>query len=163
MPVAYADTEIAALLAEEKPLPADWRRRLRLRQKRGHKEAELTVLGATGTRFILILRQADENPLDFSAILAVEPPAGGRRFRVRRYNGKSHEHSNPFGGEGFYDFHVHRASERCQTEAGLREDAEAEPDRRYSNLGDALRCLMGDCAFLGADDAQDSGQTKLFG
>ena len=46
------------------------------------------------------------NPLDFSVILAWLPPQSSTTFRLCRYNGKSHEHTNALEGNRFYDFHV---------------------------------------------------------
>lgn len=67
----YSDREIAELLHEHKPLPSDWRDRIRLRPKRGHEEQQLQLTGDQGSEFHLILRQNTINPLDFSIILAV--------------------------------------------------------------------------------------------
>lgn len=94
MAVRLTDAEIAELLAEAKPLPADYRRLLETRTKRGHKERELSVQGENGHVFRLILRQSEVNPLDFSAILAYQVPRSNQIFRLRRYNGRSHRHTN---------------------------------------------------------------------
>ena len=95
MSVLYTDVKIQAMLVEPKPLPDDFQRRLVLKPKSGHyKERELDLDGESGTRFRLILRQANVNPLDFSVILAVLVEKSSRVFRLRRYNGKSHEHTN---------------------------------------------------------------------
>ena len=67
-------------------------------------------------------------------------------FRLCRYNGKSHEHSNSLESQKFYDFHVHRATARYQ-QAGSREDSFAEPTDRYNDLDGAVRCLIQDCGF----------------
>lgn len=157
MPVRYSDSEIAAMIQELKPLPADYRSRATLRDKRGHKERELDIEGAEGNNYRLILRQSNFNPLDFSVILAVSPPDSNVLFRLRRYNGRSHEHTNQIEDVTFYDFHVHEASERYQ-ELGAREDSYAESTDRYSDLHSALRCLLDDCGFI----APGGGQTSLF-
>lgn len=134
----YSDNEITALVQERKPLPVDWRTRIRLRPKRGHKERDLELTGDAGSEFRLILRQNEINPLDFSAILAVRVPQSNQLFRLRRYNGKSPEHTNHIEGDTFYDFHIHMATERYQ-EIGTREDAYAEATDRYGDYHGALR------------------------
>lgn len=84
--------------------------------------------------------------MDFSVILAVRVPQSNQVFRLRRYNGKSHEHTNHIEGQSFYDFHIHLATERYQ-EIGAREDTYAEPTDRYETFQDALRCLLADASF----------------
>lgn len=143
MAVTYLDKEIVDLVKEHKSLPADWRKRVVLKPKRGHSQQQLDIMGDAGSEFRLILRQSRRNPLDFSIILAVRVPGSNQLFRLRRYNGKSHEHLNSIEDVKFYDFHIHLATERYQ-EIGMREDAYAEPTDRYSNFQGALRCLIKD-------------------
>jgi hypothetical protein len=112
MAAKYSDAEIQALLAEKKPLPEDFRSKIRLREKRGHKEQELDIEGVNGNQFRLILRQSSFNGLDFSVILAYCPTGSNQVFRLRRYNGKSHEHTNIIESEKFFDYHIHTATER---------------------------------------------------
>jgi len=52
--------------------------------------------------------------LDFSIILAYCPEASNQLFRLRRYNGKSHEHTNTIEADKFYNYHIHTATERYQ-------------------------------------------------
>ena len=153
----YSDAEIAVLLRERKPLPTDWRSRMRLRPKRGHSERDIDVTGDGENEFRLILRQNTINRLDFSIILAVAVPKSNQLFRLRRYNGKSHEHTNHIEGDTFYDFHIHEATERYQ-EMGTREDAYAEPTDRYGDFHEALRCLIKDANL----DIPPAAQASLF-
>ena len=155
MAVAYLDQEIESLVQEHKPAPADWRNRTLLRPKRGHNEQHLDLTGDAGSEFRLILRQSKINPLDFSVILGVRVPRSNRIFRLRRYNGKSHEHTNHIEDETFYDFHIHVATERYQ-EIGTREDAYAEPTDRYGDFRSALRCLIADANLDVPQDSQRS-------
>ena len=143
MAVTYLDQEIESLIQERKPAPSDWRNRIRLKPKRGHDEQHLDLASDTGGEFRLILRQNKINPLDFSIILAVRVPGSNQIFRLRRYNGKSHEHTNHIEDVTFYDFHIHVATERYQ-DIGTREDAYAEPTDRYGDFHGALRCLIDD-------------------
>ena len=78
-------------------------------------------------------------------------------LRLRRYNGKSHEHTNKIESETFYDFHIHSATERYQ-DLGMREDSFALPTDRYSNIEEAVDYLFEDCNFK----APEGQQGKLF-
>ena len=146
MAVNISDAEIAALIAEAKPLPDDYQKRVKTNPKRGHRERELDIQGGNGSSFRLILRQSLFNPLDFSVILAWLHPQSATPFRLCRYNGKSHEHTNKLESQTFYDFHVHRSTARYQN-SGLREDSFAEPTNRYQDFGGALLCMIQECGF----------------
>jgi hypothetical protein len=146
MAAKYSENEIMTLIRERKHLTEDFPTRLQLRDKRGHKERELGVQGADGNHFRLILRQSDFNPLDFSLILAVQSKDTNLLFRLRRYNGKSHQHTNHIEKNTFYDFHIHMATVRYQ-DFGTREDAYAEPTDRFSDFHSALNCMLEDCGF----------------
>ncbi len=147
MPADFSDADIARLISEPKQLLSDWRTRLNLRPKRGHKEQQLDLTGELGSDFRIILRQSNINPLDFSAILAVRIPQSNRFFRLRRYNGKSHEHTNQIEGDTFYDFHIHTATQRYQ-DIGEREDTYAQTTDRYSNLTEAIGCMQHDVSLI---------------
>src|SRR6266850_7056893 len=116
MPLQLTDNEISALLSEEKQLAPDYKSRIKTKPKRGHNERELDLIGEAGHEFRLILRQSQFNHLDFSVILAYLPTGTNQLFRLRRYNGFSHEHSNILEAEKFYKFHIHTATERYQKE-----------------------------------------------
>ena len=153
MPVTYTDNEISALVQERKPLPANWRDRTRMKPKRGHDEQHLDLTGEAGTGFRLMFRQSQINRLDFSVILAVLAPQSTQVFRLRRYNGRSHEHTNPIENESFYDFHIHLATERYQA-IGAQEDVYARPTDRYGDFHGALDCLFADANFSVPPKAQ---------
>lgn len=158
MPVQLTDSDISRLVAEPKPLRADYQARIATKPKRGHSERELDVTGANGSQFRLILRQSLFNAFDFSVILAYCAPSTNQIFRLRLYNGRSHEHTNPLEGETFYSFHIHLATERYQ-ELGLREDTYAQQSARFAAFHDAVRCMFSDCAF----EVPVSAQGNLFG
>ena len=147
MPATYSDGEIAALIEEPKHLPRNWRELLQHRFKRGHEESDLHLTGESGNEFRIILRRSTINTLDFSLILAVLDTVSGDLFRLRRYDGKSHEHTNRIEDEAFYDFHIHTATERYQA-TGDREDAYAEATNRYDDFDSALGCLLSDGGFV---------------
>lgn len=153
MATKFSDSEIEVLLQERKLLPGDYKKRIQLREKRGHKERTLEINGEGGNMFRLILRQSSINVLDFSIILAVYPTATTKQFRLKRYNGKSHEHTNHIEEEKFYAFHVHTATERYQ-ELGSDEDAFAVASKEYSDFHGALKCMVKDCGFVVPEDKQ---------
>ena len=74
---------------------------------------------------------------------------------MRRYNGRSHQHTNRIEGNTFYDFHIHIATERYQA-AGYEEDHYAETTNRFADLGGAIRCMIQDCAFELPPGTQES-------
>ncbi len=147
MAIRLTDEEISRLIRELKPLLADYQTRIQIRPKRGHKEREMDLRGADGSEFRLILRQSLFNALDFSVILAYCPPKSNQLFRLRRYNGKSHEHSNTIEGQTFYDFHIHQATARYQEIGEKKEDAFATSTDRFADMQGAIRSLIEDCAF----------------
>ena len=152
-----SDQDIERLVQEKKSLPADYQGKIQVRPKRGHKERELDIKGEDGNDFRCILRQSLFNPLDFSVILVYRPPQSNILFRLRRHNGKSHEHTNPIEGGTFYAYHIHQATERYQ-QIGAREDTYAEPTNRFSDFHQAISCMISDCAFETPFDPQ----RKLF-
>lgn len=158
MAARYSDREIEALIGESKVLPTGWRATPRWKAKRGHRERDFDLSGSEGSEYRVILRQNRINPQDFSVILGVRVPESNVLFRLLRYNGRSHEHTNQLEGETFYDFHIHRATERYQ-ELGPREDAYAEPTDRYEDLDGAFGCLMEDANV----EAPPEPQADLFG
>ena len=146
MKINLNNREIQELMAEEKKIHLEFEELFsRMKDKNGHKEFDYTIPREDGSSFYLKLRQNRKNPLDFSAILGYSPKELNTVFKLIRYNGKSHEHRNVLEKEdAFYDFHIHRATERYQL-AGRKEEFFAEVTDRYSNLRGALRCLIDDC------------------
>jgi len=155
MATILADAQILDLIGEKKPLPAELvgltppLRSIKL----GHKEAQYGVTGSAGSNFRIIIRQNNLNALDFSVILAYLPETTTQVIRLRRYNGKSHEHTNRLEHEIFYGFHIHTASERYQRETET-EDGFAEITTRYSDLSGAIQCMITDCGFTSPDQHQ---------
>ncbi|MHB1672958.1 MAG: hypothetical protein ACYCSP_01775 [Acidobacteriaceae bacterium] len=154
MSILLTDAEINVLISEPKQLEPGYMSKLQLKQKQGHRERELDITGANGSEFRLILRQGLLNVLDFSAILAYSSNSSSQVFRLRRYNGKSHEHTNKIECQTFYDFHIHFATERYQ-HSGFREDAYAEATHRYGDFKNALSCLIQDCGLVLPSNGQD--------
>ena len=147
------EARIAALIAEPKPLPADWRRQLAtLKQREGSNESELNFTGGDGTAFRIIVRQGRVN--DFSVILLVildEPVVPGKpEFRLLRYDGAGHPHRNTLEGNRIeFKPHIHRATERYQIATRQRRpDGYAEETTRYQDLPQAWDCFRLDIALI---------------
>lgn len=160
--ILLTDREISELVAEPKLVPPDWVTRLVPKQARiGHLRRRLEARGSAGSDFRIEVRQNERDPFDFSAILMYLPPRSAVPFRLRRYNGRSHQHANKIEGDRFFDYHIHLATERYQVR-GFDPDAYAEPTDRYTLLDQAVRAMATDCAFYTATAGSD-GQVTLFG
>jgi hypothetical protein len=141
-----SDKEISALIGEPKTVPEGLCPLTRQIERNQHRRREYDVQGTLGSSFVLATRQSTLNILDFSVILGYKMPGLNSVFRLRRYNGKSHYHTNTIERETFRDFHVHTATERYQRNGG-KEDHFARIDTRYWNIERAIACLLEDCGF----------------
>ena len=113
----------------------------------------MDLIGDEGNHFQLIVRQNQINVFDFSIILAVRIPQSNQVFRLRRCNGRSHEHRNRIEKEKFLGFHIHMATMRYQL-LGAKEDSYAELTDRYGSRDGAISCLMQDCNFVSPPNEQ---------
>lgn len=156
MAIIINDKEILQFIEERKLLPQKYQN-LFLMKKKGHTEREIIIPRGDGSLFKIILRQNQKNILDFSLILGYMPPKSNLLFRLRRYNGKSHEHTNILEKEVFYDFHIHIATERYQV-AGLKEDGYAIITNAFSDIHSAIKCFTEDCNIV----LLNNNQPKLF-
>ena len=145
--ITLGDKEISGLLQEKKQFPDNYETLFQTKDKKGHKEQEFSIPRGDGSQFKVILRQNQINLLDFSLILGYVPPKKTNVFRLRRYNGKSHQHSNKIEKETFYNFHIHQATERYQM-AGFEEDGYAVACAEYVDAQGALDCFIKDCAII---------------
>ncbi len=145
--IVLNDKEISDLVQESKKFPTNYESLFQTREKKGHKEQELTLQRSNGSQFKVILRQNRINPLDFSLILGYVPPKTTALFRLQRYNGKSHQHTNKIERETFYNFHIHQATERYQA-AGFDEDGFAVVSSEYADIHGALDCFIKDCSIV---------------
>lgn len=165
-----SDDQILALLAEIKPLPQNWKSKLKVKIKANtsHAERELSIPRTDGGSFTLVLRHNITNPLDFSVVLVYEDPSG-KTFTLRRYNGKHPSgHTNKWEkANGMSDFyfrnvcHIHTATQRYQ-EADYQIDGFAEPTTKYTDFKSAVESFIRDHAFeLPMPAPSDTG--NLFG
>jgi hypothetical protein len=146
MELFLSDVEIQSFIVERKQLgitPDELFQNMK--EKKGHRGFDHMISRPDGSSFVIKVRISKENALDFSAILGYSPPNSTKLFLLCRYNGKSHEHKNTLEHEdSFYDFHIHKATERYQRE-GPKEEHYAETTGRYSTVQEALNCLLNDC------------------
>jgi hypothetical protein len=154
MSICLSDEEIGLLLSEPKPCPPSFGD-LKLRVRPGHIEREWRATGQLGSEFQVRIRQSRINPLDFSVILMHRPPTSTEWFRLRRYNGSSHDHRNTIEGTRLMGFHRHTATERYQL-AGFREDAFAEASQEYGDVYGAFETLKVQCSFQPQNVSQPS-------
>lgn len=142
-----SDDAIITLIQEAKIIPVGLFPLTKKQSERNqHRRAEYEVVSPSGNSFVIATRQSEINTLDFSVILGYKMPGFNTIFRLRRYNGKSHYHTNTIEKQTFRDFHRHTATERYQR-FGPKEDHFAEIDTRYWNMESAIDCLLKDCGF----------------
>jgi hypothetical protein len=153
----FNDSQIAALIIEGKKIPDGLRPLSRQVERNQHRRRDYEVRGASGSDFLVAVRQSILNPFDFSVILGYKVPGFNTVFRLRRYNGKSHVHTNTIERETIRGFHMHLATERYQRSAGSKEDGFAQETSRYWNLESAIDCLIEDCGFV-----SPMGESPLF-
>ena len=140
----FTDEEINSLISEEKIFPGSIEEIMNFKESDGHKRASIELPRSDGSRFIIKLRQNQNDINDFSAIIAFREKTNNKDFKLRRYNGKSHEHSNKLEGNKYYAFHIPIATQRYQ-DAGRKEESYAEETNRYSDIANALKCMLQDC------------------
>jgi len=141
-----SDEAIRELVNEAKPIPEGLRPFSKLVEYNKHARRDYEITCASGNSFVIAIRQSTMNRFDFSAILGYQMPGINKIFRLRRYNGRSHFHTNTIEGETFRDFHIHVATARYQNICS-KEDHFAVVDARYADLDSAVDCLLKDCGF----------------
>ena len=144
--VILSDSDIDMLIKEPKTPPPGLRPLTRLIERSQHLRKDFEITGASGSSFLLAIRQSKLNLFDFSAILGYRVPGFNTVFRLCRYNGK-HRHTNTIEKQAIHDFHIHYATERYQRLGGMKEDSFAMATDRYQTLDTAVQCLLDDCGF----------------
>jgi len=145
--VILTDEEISGLIAERKPLPAHLSPLGQLTTLNQHLRRDFKISATNRREFTVYIRRGLINVMDFSVVLGYQLPHVNRIFRLRRYNGKAHQHTNVIEGQTFYDYHIHTATERYQRKQGFREESFAEVTNRYLDLEGAIQCMLDDCGF----------------
>lgn len=141
------DQEIKAFIEERKVLPDNWLNNFKTRENRGFKEHYQDITGEDGNTFRLIVKVGDFNKSVFSVVLVLKRPEknNDNYFFLLRYNGCNHQHTNDIEGESMTGFHIHTATERYQKIKKV--EGYAQPTTRYSNVNQALKCLLEDANF----------------
>ena len=155
MNITYSDQEIRALIQEHKVLPDNKRSKFSKTRNRGNDEYRLNITGEEGNKFQVIVRISVFNKLNFSVILGVKVPPPKKLFRLKRYNGDYHEHTNSIEDEEVKGFHIHTATEKYQKN-GIREEDYAESTGRYNDVNGALKCLFSDANLEDPYASQDA-------
>lgn len=141
-----SDARIAAMIAEPKALPENWRQELaNLKDRVGRYESEVDFTGGNGTPFRIIVSRRHRAASDFTVILMLNSPTHPG-FRFLRYDGSGHDHRNTIEGNRIVRKpHIHRATERYQrTTFNRRPDGYAEETQRYQDLAGAWDCFHAD-------------------
>ena len=145
------DKEIEALIQECKFLPVRWDQKFIEKPKRGHTDSHLSIAGDAGGKFEIICRRSKFDLSNFSVILGIYFSEVKGLFRLRRYNGNNHTHTNPIEKNEISGFHIHTTTERYQRkrlqDRRIRIDDYAEPRTHYQDIEGALRCLIKDANF----------------
>ena len=155
MAIIFSNKKIEALIEERKVLPNNERGKFKKTAHRGNDEYRLNITGEKGNKFRVIVRMSIFNKLNFSVILGVKVPAPKKFFRLKRYNGDYHLHTNTIEEQEVEGFHIHTATEKYQVN-GTREEAYAEPTERYNDVNGALKCLFADANFENPYELQDT-------
>ncbi|MFH0874838.1 MAG: hypothetical protein V1859_02785 [archaeon] len=135
--VILTDKQILEYIKEEKILPNGFKPKFKVKNSQNIFETDIN--GESGNIFRIIVRQNQINPLNFSVIFGVI--LDGKLFRLKRYNGDSHEHTNKIEGNEMEGFHIHTATQRYQ-ENGFQPEGFAESTKRYSDWLNALKTML---------------------
>lgn len=156
------DEEIDALFAEKKRLLGKWRERLEPRAKEGqlYRRRSFNLRGEGGSKFRIDIRDNPNSLFDFSIILSFID-VDGEKYRLTRYNGRhASAHTNKWEKKHKREkatfrnaFHIHRATERYQTDEACTIDGYAEPTDRYSSFESALDSFIRSNGFEAEGDA----------
>jgi hypothetical protein len=141
-----SEDSIRELIAERKPIPEGLKPLTRLIERNKHLRREYEFISMAGNPFMIKIRKSTLNPFDFSVILGYQLPGVNTIFHLRRYNGKSHYHTNTIENVRFRNFHIHTATERYQN-IGPKVEHFAEFTTRYADLDGAIDCMLTDCGF----------------
>ena len=151
MECILSDSQIETLIQECKLLPMEWSQKFIQVEKKGHTEFHLSVPGNAGRKFEIIRRESNFNSANFSVVLGVYFPGDNECFRLRRYNGNNHTHTNQIEKIEVCGFHIHMTTEKYQRkhlqDERIQIDGYAESTTRYKDIEGALRCLIKDANF----------------
>ena len=155
-----SDSEIAELIEEVKLLPINWQASPVVRD--GNLQAQADVHGASGTPFLLVIRQNIEHRNNFSVILAIKRPRG-REINLLRYDGGNHPHRNRIEGNRIeYEPHIHIATERYQRLRRAAAEGYAEETDRFQDIKGAWDCFRADIHLQSSENSEDTNLPSPF-
>ena len=155
----FTDAEFAALIAERKQLPVNWRNRLKLLPRDGTSflQRSFEIQGDGGHTFKVFMRKNLEWIEDFSIGLMLVAPDG--EYVLTRYNGSSHKHTNHLereAGNQEHSFrdrcHIHVSTERYQRRRG-KEEGYAAATTAYASFETAIEAFFSANGFVKPPDA----------
>jgi hypothetical protein len=166
---SFTDKEILTYIEESKTLPLNWK--MKLKDKPRDKEYSVEIEGdiefqndlnqLARNLYKIVVRQRKPNKistdksyiLNFSVVFCLCLP-NTDPIVIKRYCGKYHQHTNRIEDITLpIDFHIHTLTYRYQ-ESYFDDDCFAEVTNRYTNVNDALECLLTDCNFKVAEMQQ---------
>lgn len=151
------DREIEFLLKEPKHLETKGRWST---QGKFKKRNDVLVSPSSGQRYQLFQRQSLKLRSSFSCGLLWTPANKGALI-LARYNGPSHNHSNPIEGDLIVmQCHIHVATNRY-IESDRKAEHYAQMTERYTTLESAFFCILTDCNIHGYE-ARNNGSDNLF-
>ena len=163
MPEIVPDSEIAGMIAEDKHLPWNWQVELsNLKNKAECLESEVYLVGMSGTKFRIIVRQHRIHVNNFTVVLTASLQ-DEVEMRLLRYDGRNHAHRNKIEGYRIgRETHIHRATERYQRLRWELHDGYAEETDRYHDLSGAWKCFGVDTRLTAPAESLNSTLPNLF-
>lgn len=145
--MGLSDAQIMELIQERKQLPSDFMSKIvpKAKTNRRHYEAEFSMNGEQGHKYVFAIRKHVSNPKSFSVMLRYFD-ANGKQYILMRCNGNSHDHTNTIEHEKVTGFHIHIATARY-LEQGDSKASYAEATNEYSSYGGAIDTLIKRCGF----------------
>ncbi len=136
------EQQIQTFLAEEKWISRAQVARLKHPRKcrnARNLSGRVEVTGKSGTRFVIRVRQSQNDPMDFSVILALSRP-NRKQLNLIRCNGHHGPHLNHLDGTKISanTCHVHRITERYQACGIAEPERFAKATQAYNSLESAV-------------------------
>lgn len=159
-----SDREISDLLADPKPLPKGFRKKLKRRprkNRRHERSARLEVVSAGGLRFRLFVKVNDRLTNNFSVGI-VYVASTGEKYNLIRCNGWHNEHINKIEKTVIPEdtCHIHRLREDYQKKE--RPMAYAEETFAYHDVKSAIKHVARHYGFYREMPPRTDGQRNLF-
>lgn len=149
------DAKINEYITEKKILPENFDPVPKETGNALHYEKEIP--GEKGNVYKIIIEQLKKCPFDFSVIFGVVQ--GKTIFRIKRYNGPSHLHTNGIERNKIKGCHIHVATQRYQ-ERKFKEEGYAIPTKKFTDWKTALKLMLEENNFLYHTDKEQERLLK---